>query len=136
MASGLKIEVNGSEHEVTAGPDTPLLYVLQDELGLHGPRSGCGLGQFGACSVLLDGEEVQSCITPVAQAAGREVTTLEGLPALWARQHDGDTADTRLHPLQQAWIDEQVPQCGYCVGGMMIKAAELLTTTPNPSEEQ
>ena len=136
MASGLKIEVNGSEHEVTASPDTPLLYVLHDELGLRGPRSGCGLGQCGACSVLLDGEEVQSCITPVAQANGRTVTTLEGLPALWAGQRDGDMVGGQLHPLQQAWIDEQVPQCGYCVGGMMIKAAELLTSTPNPSEEQ
>ena len=109
MASKLRIKVNGLVHNVTASLDTPLLYVLHNELHLHGPRFGCGLAQCGACSVLLDGKEIRSCVTPVAAVSGKAITTLEGLPAAWAKSR-GTTAATpaALHPLQQAWIDVQV----------------------------
>ena len=137
MASKLKIRVNGLVHNVTASLDTPLLYVLHNELHLHGPRFGCGLAQCGACSVLLDGKEIRSCVTPVAAVSGKAITTLEGLPAAWAKSR-GTTAATpaALHPLQQAWIDVQVPHCGYCQNGMMIQAADLLATTKRPTEAQ
>jgi aerobic-type carbon monoxide dehydrogenase small subunit (CoxS/CutS family) len=137
MASKLKIKVNGLVHNVTGTPNTPLLYVLRDELQLHGPRFGCGLAQCGACSVLLDGKEIRSCVTPVAAVSGKAVTTLEGLPTLWAKAR-GATATTpaALHPLQQAWIDEQVPQCGYCQNGMLIQAADLLATNKRPTDAQ
>ncbi len=134
MASTLKLKVNGLVHGVTASLDTPLLYVLHNELHLHGPRFGCGLAQCGACSVLLDGKEIRSCVTPVAAVSGREITTLEGLPALWAKERGTASAVPALHPLQQAWIDEQVPQCGYCQNGMLIQAADLLSANRNPSE--
>jgi aerobic-type carbon monoxide dehydrogenase small subunit (CoxS/CutS family) len=135
MASKLKIKVNGLVHNVTASLDTPLLYVLRNELRLHGARFGCGLAQCGACSVLLDGKEIRSCVTPVAAVSGKAITTLEGLPAMWSKSR-GTTAATRpaLHPLQQAWIDEQVPQCGYCQNGMLIQAADLLATNKRPSD--
>ena len=136
MANSLKIKVNGLTHGVTASLDTPLLYVLHNELHLHGPRFGCGLAQCGACSVLLDGKEIRSCVTPVAAVSGKSITTLEGLPALWAAQRGTTAAAPALHPLQQAWIDVQVPHCGYCQNGMMIQAADLLATTKNPSEDQ
>ena len=136
MASKLKIKVNGLVHSVTASLDTPLLYVLHNELHLHGPRFGCGLAQCGACSVLLDGKEIRSCVTPVASVSGKSVTTLEGLPALWAKERGTTTASPALHPLQQAWIDVQVPHCGYCQNGMMIQAADLLSTTKNPTDDQ
>ena len=135
MPKKLTIRVNGRVHAVTATPDTPLLYVLHNELHLHGPRFGCGLAQCGACSVLLDGKEIRSCVTPVAGVTGKSVTTLEGLPALYAQQKKLAKAPA-LHPLQQAWIDEQVPQCGYCQNGMLITAADLLSRTPRPTEEQ
>jgi isoquinoline 1-oxidoreductase alpha subunit len=122
----LTLSVNGTTHAVSAGPETPLLYVLRNELKLTGPRFGCGLAQCGACAVLVDGKEVRSCIAPVSSVAGKEVVTVEGLPALWP----GHAA---LHPVQQAWIDEQVPQCGYCQSGMMIAAVQLLSKNPNPS---
>ncbi len=134
MANGIKIKVNGLTHGVQASLDTPLLYVLHNELHLHGPRFGCGLAQCGACSVLLNGKEIRSCVTPVAAVAGQSITTLEGLPALWAAQSGSTTeAIPALHPLQQAWIDVQVPQCGYCQNGMLIQAADLLATEKNPS---
>ena len=136
MASSLKIKVNGLTHGVSASLDTPLLYVLHNELHLHGPRFGCGLAQCGACSVLLDGKEIRSCVTPVAAVSGKSITTLEGLPALWASERGTAAAAPALHPLQQAWIDVQVPHCGYCQNGMMIQAADLLATTKNPSEDQ
>ena len=136
MASTLKIKVNGLVHSVTASLDTPLLYVLHNELHLHGPRFGCGLAQCGACSVLLDGKEIRSCVTPVAAISGKSVTTLEGLPALWAKERGTASAVPALHPLQQAWIEQQVPQCGYCQNGMIIQAADLLATTQNPSRTQ
>ncbi len=137
MASKLKIRVNGLVHNVTASLDTPLLYVLHNELKLHGPRFGCGLAQCGACSVLLDGKEIRSCVTPVAAVTGKAITTLEGMPALYARaRRTAASGPASLHPLQQAWIDVQVPHCGYCQNGMMIQAADLLATTKRPTENQ
>jgi isoquinoline 1-oxidoreductase subunit alpha len=136
MASKLRIKVNGLVHSVTASLDTPLLYVLHNELHLHGPRFGCGLAQCGACSVLLDGKEIRSCVTPVAAVSGKQVTTLEGLPALWAKERGTTSSVPALHPLQQAWIDEQVFQCGYCQSGMIIQAADLLSITKNPTVDQ
>ena len=136
MASKLRIRVNGLVHSVSASLDTPLLYVLHNELHLHGPRFGCGLAQCGACSVLLDGKEIRSCVTPVAAVSGKKVTTLEGLPALWAKERGTTASSPALHPLQQAWIDVQVPHCGYCQNGMIIQAADLLATTKHPTDTQ
>src|SRR6187399_921268 len=121
MANSLKIKVNGLMHDVTASLDTPLLYVLHNELHLHGPKFGCGLAQCGACSVLLDGVEIRSCITPVGPVAtaASEITTVEGLPARWAKQHAQAMTESSLHPVQEAWIEQQVPQCGFCQFGMM-----------------
>jgi isoquinoline 1-oxidoreductase alpha subunit len=134
----LTLSVNGAKHTVSVAPETPLFYVLRNELRLTGPRLGCGMAQCGACAVLLDGEEVRSCIAPVSYAVGKRVTTIEGLPAVWAAQKGLNRADAAktLHPVQQAWIDEQVPQCGYCQSGMMIAAVELLSKNPNPSVAQ
>ena len=131
----LRITVNGTEHEIEAGTDTPLLYVLANELSLTGPRFGCGLAQCGSCSVLVDGVERRACVTPVAAVAGRAITTLEGLSA-WHARRTGATPTDALHPLQQAMLDEQALQCGYCYNGMIIKAAELLSKTPDPSDAQ
>ena len=129
--------MNGLVHRVSASRGTPLLYVLRNELNLIGPRFGCGLAQCGACSVLLDGKEIRACVTPVAAVTGQSITTLEGLPALWAnRRGRRVAAASELHPLQQAWIDVGVPQCGYCQSGMLIQAADLLPTTKNPTEDQ
>ena len=136
MANSVKIKVNGLTHNVTASLDTPLLYVLHNELHLHGPRFGCGLAQCGACSVLLDGKEIRSCVTPVAAVSGKSVTTLEGLPALFASQRGTTASLPQLHPIQQAWIEVGVPQCGYCQNGMIIQATDLLSTTKNPSPSQ
>jgi len=133
MATKLKLRVNGVVHRVSASRETPLLYVLRNELSLIGPRFGCGLAQCGACSVLLDGKELRSCVTPVASVTGKSITTIEGLPALWARQRGRAAAAQELHPLQQAWIDVGVPQCGYCQNGMLIQAADLLSTSKNPT---
>lgn len=130
-----KILVNGVQHEVEAPSDTPLLYVLKDDLELSGPQFGCGLAQCGACSVLLNGKEVRSCITPLSAVGDKEVTTLEGLPGRWAKQRGltPEQATKTLHPVQQAWIDQQAPQCGFCQNGMMIKATELLEQNPAPT---
>ena len=136
MPRGLTIEVNGVKHRVQGSPNTPLLYVLRDELELNGPKFGCGLAQCGACSVLLDGKEIRSCVTPASTAKGKRITTLEGLPAVWAARRGRAAREGELHPLQQAWIDEQVPQCGYCQSGMMIQAADLLASKTNPSEDE
>ena len=132
------IVVNGAKREVQAPTDTPLLYVLRNDLELSGPQFGCGLAQCGACSVLLNGKEVRSCITPLAAVAGKEVTTLEGLPARWAKQKglSGEEAAKTLHPLQEAWIEEQTPLCGFCQNGMMIKATELLESNASPTVVQ
>ena len=130
----VSVVVNGVRRDLQSPPDTPLLYALRNELELSGPQFGCGLAQCGSCSILLDGKEIRSCITPLSAASGKEVTTLEGLPARWAKQKGLSKPD--LHPVQQAWIEEQTPLCGFCQNGMMIKATELLEQTPNPSLAQ
>ena len=135
MAERFEITVNETPHAVEAEPDTPLLYVLINDLRLKGPRFGCGLAQCGSCSVLLDGVEVRACVTPVSAVGRRAITTLEGLPEWYARQHGLDRAPD-LHPVQQAMIDEQAIQCGYCFNGMMIKASELLENNARPSAQE
>jgi len=129
------IVVNGVKREVQAPTDTPLLYVLRNDLELTSPQFGCGMAQCGACSVLLNGKEVRSCITTLGSAAGKEVTTLEGLPSRWAKQRGLSEADAAkaLHPLQEAWIEEQTPLCGFCQSGMLIKATELLERVASPT---
>lgn len=133
MADPLSIKVNGRDWPVRANPDTPLLYVLTNELELHGPRFGCGLAQCGSCSVLADGVEIRSCVTSVAAVANKAITTLEGLP-VWYAEQKGLKSAPALHPLQQAFIDVQALQCGYCYNGMTIKGAELLANNANPTE--
>jgi aerobic-type carbon monoxide dehydrogenase small subunit (CoxS/CutS family) len=135
MATPLTIRVNEQTRSVAATPDTPLLYVLTDELRLQGPRFGCGLGQCGSCSVLVDGVETRSCVTALRAVQGKSVTTLEGLPAFYAKQKKLSQPPA-LHPLQQAIIEEQALQCGYCYNGMIVKGAELLSHTPRPTEAQ
>jgi aerobic-type carbon monoxide dehydrogenase small subunit (CoxS/CutS family) len=135
MADELSIQVNERSWKVAAAPDTPLLYVLSGELLLQGPRFGCGLAQCGSCSVLVDGVETRSCVTPVGSLGGKSITTLEGLPAWYAKQK-GLSAPPALHPVQQAFIDEQAVQCGYCYNGMSVKATELLSRVPKPTEAQ
>jgi isoquinoline 1-oxidoreductase alpha subunit len=133
------VTVNGVRREVRAPADTPLLYVLRNDLELSGPQFGCGLAQCGACSVLLDGKEVRSCVTPLSTVtANQEITTLEGLPARWAKLKglSPEQAKDVLHPVQQAWIAEQTPLCGFCQSGMMMVATELLEKNPNPSVAQ
>lgn len=130
------ILVNGALRSVQSPSDTPLLYVLRNELGLSSPQFGCGMAQCGACSVLLNGHEIRSCITPFPAVGSKEVTTLEGLPARWAQAHGLPPANVALHPVQEAWIEEQTPLCGFCQSGMMIKAVELLEHTPQPSTAQ
>jgi aerobic-type carbon monoxide dehydrogenase small subunit (CoxS/CutS family) len=132
------ITVNGVRRDVPAPADTPLLYVLRNDLELSGPQFGCGLAQCGSCSILIDGKEVRSCVTPLSAALGKEVTTLEGLPGRWAQQRGLSKAEAEktLHPIQQAWIEEQTPLCGFCQNGMMIKATELLEGNPTPTIAQ
>jgi nicotinate dehydrogenase subunit A len=120
-----EIHVNGSKRSVEADADTPLLYLLRDQLELHGPKFGCGLGQCGSCTVHVDGQAVRSCVYPASAVGGRKVTTLEGL---------GSAA--KPSPLQQAFIDEQAAQCGYCINGMVMQAADLLQRNPRPTEQQ
>jgi nicotinate dehydrogenase subunit A len=119
----LTLRVNGAEHEVACDPETPLLYVLRNDLGLLGAKFGCGLGLCGACNVLVDGRPVHSCDTPVWSVAGREVTTVEGLGA------DGP------HPLQEAFVEQQALQCGYCTAGMLVTGAALLEREPDVDED-
>jgi nicotinate dehydrogenase subunit A len=121
----ITITVNGRRHEVAATPDTPLLYVLRNELGLSAPLYGCGLEQCGACMVLRGAEAVTTCMLPVAEAEGAQITTLEGL-----------IEDGEVHPVQQAFLDEQAAQCGYCSNGMIIAIAALLWRTPHPTDAQ
>lgn len=118
------LRVNGNERRVSVAPETPLLWVLRDTLELTGTKFGCGAGLCGACTVHVEGSALRSCSTPVSQVAGKNVTTIEGLSA------------NGLHPLQQAWIAEEVPQCGYCQTGQIMAAAALLAKNPNPSDEQ
>jgi len=122
--SNLTLNVNGKMHTLDVDPSTPLLYILRNDLGLQGPRFGCGLGQCGLCTVIVNGAAVRSCITPASGVKG-EITTLEGL-----------AKDGKLHPLQQAWIDEQVPQCGFCQNGQIMTAKELLDKNPKPTDAQ
>ena len=131
----MQLLVNGKRSTVDVDPATPLLYVLTDDLALKGPRFGCGLGQCGCCSVLADGIEIRSCITPVSRVAGKSLTTLEGLPAYYAARLKLTRAPG-LHPLQEAMIAEQAVQCGYCYNGQIIKGAELLFKTPQPTDAQ
>jgi isoquinoline 1-oxidoreductase alpha subunit len=119
----MQLRINGSTFEVNVDPQTPLLWVLRDELNLTGTKFGCGIGACGACTVLIESQSVRSCITPVATVADKAIVTIEGL-----------SADDRLHPLQQAWIDHQVPQCGYCQSGMLMAAAGLLNEKPAPTD--
>jgi nicotinate dehydrogenase subunit A len=119
----MKLKVNGRQHDIEADPETPLLYVLRDELALNGAKFGCGLGQCGACTVLLDGQAVFSCITPLLLLEGREITTIEGLGTI---DNPG--------PLQRAFIEEQAAQCGYCIAGMVMRAQALLQKTPDASD--
>jgi aerobic-type carbon monoxide dehydrogenase small subunit (CoxS/CutS family) len=123
--ANVSLTVNGTPHTVDVDPATPLLYVLRNDLNLQGPRFGCGLGQCGACTVLIKGEAVRSCVRAVSTVAGASITTLEGL-----------AQGGRLHPVQQAWIDEQVPACGYCQNGQILTAKALLDRTPNPTDAQ
>ncbi len=121
----MKIKVNGREHEVDSDPDTPLLYVLRNDLALNGAKFGCGLGQCGACTVMVDNEAVFSCLTPLLVVQGREITTVEGLGSI---DNPG--------PLQRAFIEEQAAQCGYCIAGMMMRAESLLQKNPHPSDAE
>jgi len=119
----IKLKVNGTTHDSPADPDTPLLYVLRNDLFLVGAKFGCGLAQCGACTVMVDGKATRSCVTPIGSLANAEITTIEGL----------GTAE-KPHPLQQAFIDEQAAQCGYCINGMIMQAKELLDRKPHPTE--
>jgi nicotinate dehydrogenase subunit A len=121
----ISLKVNGAQHSVPAAPDAPLLYVLRNDLGLNGAKFGCGLAQCGACTVLLDGQPVRSCITEIGSIGEAEITTIEGLGTLH-----------KPYPLQQAFIDEQAAQCGYCINGMIMTAKELLDRIPHPSAGQ
>ncbi len=118
------LTVNGQTHQVDVAPDTPVLWVLREHLGLVGTKYGCGVAQCGACTVHLDGTAVRSCTLPVSAVGERAITTIEGL------SEDGD------HPVQQAWLEHDVPQCGYCQAGQIMTAASLLASNPNPSDDE
>lgn len=121
----ISLLVNDRKYTVDASPETPLLYVLRNDLGLNGPKFGCGLGQCGACTVIMDGNPILSCVTPVEQAADREIVTLEGLGSAG-----------RPHPIQKAFIEEQAAQCGYCTNGMIMTSKALLDRRPDPTEQE
>src|ERR1051325_9844885 len=121
----ITLKENGIDHAVTVDPDTPLLFVLNDDLGLRGPRFGCGLAQCGACTVILDGKVIRSCVTPVGSIGKREITTLEGLGT-----------QEKLHPIQQAFVDEGAAQCGFCLSGVILTAKTALDAKPNASDEE
>ncbi|MEJ2726621.1 MAG: (2Fe-2S)-binding protein [Deltaproteobacteria bacterium] len=118
----ISLEVNGKKCEVDVGQDVPLLWVIRERLNLIGTKFGCGIGLCGCCTVLVDGKAERSCIFPVGSAQGKKITTIEGLP--------------ENHPVKRAWIEEQVPQCGYCQSGQMLQAAALLSEDPNPTEDK
>ncbi len=126
MTSAIELYVNGARRAVTADADTPLIYILRNDLKLKGTRFGCGQGVCGCCTVLLDGRSVQSCNTPMSAAEGRTVTTIEGLVG----------SGSALHPLQEAFIEEQAGQCGYCLTGIIMGAAALLNRNPSPTDGQ
>jgi len=123
--SAINLKVNGKIHAVDVDPTTPLLYVLSDDLGLNGPKFGCGLGQCGSCTVIVKGQAIRSCITPVKSVEGAEITTLEGLGTI-----------EKPHPLQQAFIEEQAAQCGFCVNGVIMTAKAFLDKNPKASEHE
>ena len=120
----ITLTINGETRELDVDPTTPLLWVIREAAGLTGTKFGCGIAQCGACTVHLDGAPIRACVTPAQVAAGREITTIEGVR----------TPDGELHPVQQAWIDEQVPQCGYCQSGQVMAAVALLESNPSPSD--
>jgi len=122
----IETTVNGKPQRLDVDPATPILWVLREQLGMTGTKFGCGVAQCGACTAHLDGQPIRSCSTPISEADGRKITTIEGLA----------TPEGELHPLQQAWIDEQVPQCGYCQSGQLMSAAALLKFSPNPSDAE
>ena len=122
--SALTLQVNGKERSADVDPNTPLLWVLRDSLGLPGTKFGCGMALCGACTVLADGEPIRACSTPAGRVAGKNITTIEGLAK----------SATELHPLQEAWIEHDVPQCGYCQAGQLMSAAALLARTPKPTD--
>ena len=124
MSNTITLNVNGKDHSVDAPPDSMLLYALRNDLKLHGPKFGCGLSECGACTVIMNGAAIRSCVTPLATAAGHKITTLEGLGSI-----------DKPHPLQQAFIDEQAVQCGYCMNGMIMTAKALLDSNPKPSRD-
>jgi nicotinate dehydrogenase subunit A len=125
MTDAVTLVVNGKQHAVKAAPDTPLLYVLRNDLELNGAKFGCGLAQCGACTVIVDGQPIRSCVTPVGDLAGRKITTIEGLGTI-----------EKPHPVQKAFIDEQAAQCGYCINGMVITTKAFLDTNPKPSDAE
>jgi|TARA_B110000483_G_scaffold70401_3_gene87915 isoquinoline 1-oxidoreductase alpha subunit len=118
------LSINGTVYEIDAEPETPILWVLRDNIGLTGTKFGCGIAQCGVCTVHLDGQPIRSCITPASRAVGREITTIEGL------------SEDSSHPVQQAWIENSVPQCGYCQSGQIMSAAALLSRTAEPTDNQ
>jgi isoquinoline 1-oxidoreductase alpha subunit len=119
----LKLTVNGTPHSIDVDPNTPLLWAIREQVGLTGTKYGCGVAQCGSCTVMLDGQAIRSCVIPVSAAAGKSVTTIEGL-----------AKDGKLTKLQQAWIDHQVPQCGFCQSGMLMAATDLLAKNPKPTD--
>jgi nicotinate dehydrogenase subunit A len=121
----ISLKVNGANHSTPADPDTPLLYVLRNDFSLHGAKFGCGLSQCGACTVMVDGKAVRSCVTPIGTLGSAEIITIEGLGTM-----------DKPHPLQKAFIDEQAAQCGYCINGMIMKAKELLDAKPKATEAE
>ena len=125
MAGPITITVNGKPHRVTAAPETPLLYVLRNDVELNGAKFGCGLAQCGACTVIIDGQAIRSCVTAVSDVAGRKVTTIEGLGTV-----------EKPHPLQKAFIEQQAAQCGYCINGMVMTAKAFLDQTPRPTDSE
>ena len=121
----ITLHINGHTHELDVDPNTPLLWVIREQAGLTGTKFGCGIAQCGACTVHLNGQPVRSCVTPVQAAANQQITTIEGI----------GRGETGLHPVQQAWIDEQVPQCGYCQSGQIMAAVALLEDNPAPGDD-
>lgn len=121
----ITLNINGETHDLEVDPTTPLLWVIRERVGLNGTKFGCGIAQCGACMVHLNGSPIRSCVTPVQAAAGQQITTIEGV-----------AGDAGLHPVQQAWIDEQVPQCGYCQSGQVMSAVALLNSNPAPTDDE
>jgi nicotinate dehydrogenase subunit A len=125
MPQTISLRINGATHDVAVEPDTPLLYILRNDIALNGAKFGCGLGQCGACTVIIDGSAVRSCRSPVSKVAGKEITTIEGLGTI-----------DKPHPMQAAFITEQAAQCGYCINGMVMAATAFVAKTPNPTDDQ